>query len=576
MPSAEKAYLFRHAVMRDAAYQLQMPTERATLHHLCIDILLEVIPGASEVLAEQMVKHCERSLETELEPAEHTRINELLLQCLDNWAKRARSNFSHLEARKIFERLASNPATDPALRAESLRNAGVEDWFLGNLKRADERLAKALQAARTAGSMAVEAATLANLSVTATMLGRPLDGIQLATEGLAAARRSQDQFAQIAAMSNLGNAYLQSSQMESAVKAFSKAYRLARRFKDHRRAIAILMNIGLALHHSGHHNEAERYYLQTLENLEVEDKKTRATTLGNLATLMNDSGRLEQSISTYEACLKLCEEIGDSRSLAAFLVSYANPLRDVGRVNDSLQAANMCIRMARETGEPRSIAMGLCGRGYSLVLLGQNEEGEISLADGISLLHEIRQKELESSYRRVLAEHYLNEGEFGPAENELRLALKAARELGHAGMVVESLAALGKLSLLTGNAAGANKIRTELEKVVRDEQVPPNARNQAVAYSIRHDLTLHPDSGVDELLRRLNDFQEMPAQTKHVAGANTVATLQELLDTARESDSRTTRIFRGHLAKELKEKMRLALLRSASAVETRVLQAAGA
>ena len=41
---AETAYLFRHAVVRDAAYGLQPPSERALLHGLALDIL-EALPG---------------------------------------------------------------------------------------------------------------------------------------------------------------------------------------------------------------------------------------------------------------------------------------------------------------------------------------------------------------------------------------------------------------------------------------------------------------------------------------------------------------------------------------------------
>ena len=36
---AEHAYLFRHALLRDAAYQLQLPGDRAKLHGMALGIL---------------------------------------------------------------------------------------------------------------------------------------------------------------------------------------------------------------------------------------------------------------------------------------------------------------------------------------------------------------------------------------------------------------------------------------------------------------------------------------------------------------------------------------------------------
>lgn len=42
--NAEDAYLFRHALMRDAAYQMQMPGDRAKLHELAV-YLIEAATG---------------------------------------------------------------------------------------------------------------------------------------------------------------------------------------------------------------------------------------------------------------------------------------------------------------------------------------------------------------------------------------------------------------------------------------------------------------------------------------------------------------------------------------------------
>jgi hypothetical protein len=42
---AESAYLFRHALLRDAAWQLQLPRDRARLHALAFEITLAVSGG---------------------------------------------------------------------------------------------------------------------------------------------------------------------------------------------------------------------------------------------------------------------------------------------------------------------------------------------------------------------------------------------------------------------------------------------------------------------------------------------------------------------------------------------------
>ena len=41
----EQVYLFRHALLRDAAYQLQLPGDRARLHGLAVEVIEEVCGG---------------------------------------------------------------------------------------------------------------------------------------------------------------------------------------------------------------------------------------------------------------------------------------------------------------------------------------------------------------------------------------------------------------------------------------------------------------------------------------------------------------------------------------------------
>ncbi|MEK7466602.1 MAG: hypothetical protein AAB074_04235 [Planctomycetota bacterium] len=51
MISAETDYLFRHALLRDAAYQLQLPGDRARLHAPAFSVLEELYGGRPPIPA---------------------------------------------------------------------------------------------------------------------------------------------------------------------------------------------------------------------------------------------------------------------------------------------------------------------------------------------------------------------------------------------------------------------------------------------------------------------------------------------------------------------------------------------
>ncbi|MBI2920950.1 MAG: hypothetical protein HYY18_07685 [Planctomycetes bacterium] len=46
--NAERAYLFRHALLRDAAYQLQLPRDRERLHALALEAIEALAGGPGD------------------------------------------------------------------------------------------------------------------------------------------------------------------------------------------------------------------------------------------------------------------------------------------------------------------------------------------------------------------------------------------------------------------------------------------------------------------------------------------------------------------------------------------------
>jgi hypothetical protein len=55
--TAEEAYLFAHATLREAAYQLWLPSDRARLHSFALEIL-EALPETTlERLAAELADH---------------------------------------------------------------------------------------------------------------------------------------------------------------------------------------------------------------------------------------------------------------------------------------------------------------------------------------------------------------------------------------------------------------------------------------------------------------------------------------------------------------------------------------
>lgn len=112
---AETAYLFRHALLREAAYQLQPPAERAGLHGLALEIMQAALGDTDEALAPfalELADHARAAAEGAspdrmriLAHREHT-----LLGLAHHVAAR---NWRLPEAEQCCRRILESPLADP-------------------------------------------------------------------------------------------------------------------------------------------------------------------------------------------------------------------------------------------------------------------------------------------------------------------------------------------------------------------------------------------------------------------------------------------------------------------------------
>jgi tetratricopeptide (TPR) repeat protein len=140
---AETAYLFRHALVREAAYELQPPGERAALHALALAIIEELCGGAPEIESPRWSDRFEPHATDPyaLELAEHAELagepsaGKAALY-LYRAAELESRGFRHLSALQLFRKLAFHPGADEYMRAVAHLDGGLLHYKLGDLRSA--------------------------------------------------------------------------------------------------------------------------------------------------------------------------------------------------------------------------------------------------------------------------------------------------------------------------------------------------------------------------------------------------------------------------------------------------------
>ena len=130
--NAEAAYLFRHAVMRDAAYQLHMPGARAKLHGLVLAILEDLFagdPGMLDANAAEMADHARDALlgaHDGHDAAAQRAISAKELEYCRRAAGVARRTFQIDESVRLCVRVAAHPLASHEVAALALSDAPFE------------------------------------------------------------------------------------------------------------------------------------------------------------------------------------------------------------------------------------------------------------------------------------------------------------------------------------------------------------------------------------------------------------------------------------------------------------------
>ncbi|MBX3460051.1 MAG: tetratricopeptide repeat protein [Planctomycetes bacterium] len=355
---AETAYVFRHALLRDAAYSLQLPERRRALHMLAFQVLQE-ITGPAPALTPLEVNtrvaapaHPATALAFDM--AGHLRAAQadvsLRLPYLQLAAGHASANFDFVAARELWLEYA---ATCPAVqRGPATYRAGMAVLRGGHLHDAATLLEQATVTARKTGDIACEAACLAGQSRVLTGLGRLADSATAAEQSLELSRRSHDHHGETMALLVLGSLELHAGHRAEADAWFEQAATMARAVGDRHSECAAYTNRASALIYMGQVNEAEQQLeLGQATLADVNDDQLRLGLMMNRAALHGAKGDTHEAINQYAEAITFARKRGDRASEAICTNNIADEHHRAGRLEHAREMFVRTLQLARETGQ---------------------------------------------------------------------------------------------------------------------------------------------------------------------------------------------------------------------------------
>lgn len=318
---AEQAYLFRHALVRDAAYELQPPGTRATLHGMVIEIIEAEFAQTPRHMALELADHAKTAhAERPGHPLAKRELEFLMIA-----GQHAFEAYRMEESRQAYQRIVDAPHASPRDRALAnceLAVVYVESGRMKNARACCEQALKHGDALPEKKRIAAKG-NLANVL----KLEDDHDGAEkLYAEVIEESRQIGDSKMLPTSLGNLAALY-------EAAERHNEAIGLARELlgictgETGNEADTALAHSLLARALGGipeHYEESLKHYAVAIEmQTRLNDKRGLSSTLNNLGSLHWKRQDFQQSARCFERALACYREVGNDGYSGFALVNLA-------------------------------------------------------------------------------------------------------------------------------------------------------------------------------------------------------------------------------------------------------------
>jgi predicted ATPase/class 3 adenylate cyclase len=489
----EIRYIFRHGLLRDAAYNMQLQARRQELHRIAGEAFEtlyqdQLAPHYNEIAyhsdhaglkekakmyyilaGEEAVRAYQNSLAIE----SYTRA--LALSTIDDIQER----FDLLLARASIYRIIGDHngqeqdlATLELLaeKQQNKRNSAVVAlhqaefaFAMGKIREAQLLAKDAIDLAKSADAIDIETNVYRTLPLALVRQGHIKEAFESAQTGLQLSQQVSDRDGEGKIYNLLGLITLEEKKANDARAFFEKSLVIAQETVNRRLEAQVLNNMGIISGlHENDYTTARRYYEKMIEIVqETGDRVGESYAWGNLGWVTSMQGNYDESQAFQENSLIISRETGNRYQEAYTLINLSAMLIAQENYAEALALAIQALEISNKINEQSAKAWSLTYLGYSNLGLGNYQEAA-------------------NAYQKALDTHYFQQ---------------------HQSLAMEPLAGLAQVELENGTLAGAlshaEKILAHLTEGSTLEGTEEPLRIYLIVYQV---LTANNDPRANQIL----------------------------------------------------------------------------
>ncbi len=395
-------YIFRHSLLREAAYNMQMRARLRHIHLLIAEAIERLYANKLEERFVDLAFHFDRA---GVEPK--------TCLYLEKSAEFARNNFQNKQALEFFDRLLIKleRRDEPERQIKALLEKGHVLELIGEWEDSEAAYRNAIK--------------LANRLMDNRLLGK--------------------------AHNDLGRLLLLKGDYNTARSVLQVASQRFQSIDDQAGVAEVAGNLGNLYFRQGQYEEARAYFLDSIGQNPEEDSRTGTDPqiIANLGLTYMNEGDYESSILYQKEQLDNCRKINDKQGMAILSTYLGIVYLEKGDFAEALESFEMGLEICEELGNKQLTAIATGNMGLIHERRGEYEKAMAHYEHDLALCEELGDKQ-GTAIALGLIGHLLNiKGEFHRAIEYLQKDLMLCEELGYQKGIAKAVNTLGDVFYFT-------------------------------------------------------------------------------------------------------------------------------
>lgn len=456
----ELRYIFRHSLLREAVYDMQLRTRLRELHLLIAEAIEKVYADQLEDHYVDLAYHYENA---EVKDKTH----EYLLKAGDY----SRRNFQNKQALQFYNKLLLELESDGALREKFhvLVKKGRILELIGRWKDCEEVYEEALEIAESFQEPLIRGRAFNAVGHLKMLQGKYAEARNQLETAANIFELLEDEHGISKVYGDMGNLFFRQGEYEAAKSNFTKSIRIGRQFPYNYTQAQIVANLGLAFMNQGDYEEGIRWQKEQLERTERKnDKQGMATLFTNLGIVYFEKGDYDEAGACFGKGLELAEELGNKLLLSIGTGCLGGVYERKGDYEEALRLFELDLKLTLELGDKQGIAIARSLLGDLFSLIGRFEEAIEQLQITIAISEELGyQKGLARAVNTMGDIHYFLE-DYPTSLEFYDRAIQVTREINNRLVLGRSLAEKCLVLLELDRIKEAQVVQQEAAQIAHD------------------------------------------------------------------------------------------------------------